>query len=114
MSADIRQNPGTPDRKFASGRLRPRERRARPLYFPYLCGIITNMDEQQQILYMQVRILRMASERFGISLKEAAELFRKFDVLSYIRVGWGIFHTEGDEAVFVDIKQFLKSKGAEI
>ncbi|MBO4508807.1 MAG: DUF3791 domain-containing protein [Spirochaetaceae bacterium] len=72
------------------------------------------MDEQQQILYMQVRILRMASERFGISLKEAAELFRKFDVLSYIRVGWGIFHTEGDEAVFVDIKQFLKSKGAEI
>lgn len=62
------------------------------------------MNEQQQILYMQVRILRMASEKFGISLKETAELFRAFDVLSYIRVGWGIFHTEGDEAVFVDVK----------
>lgn len=72
------------------------------------------MNEQQQILYMQVRMIRIASEKFGISLKEAAELFKKFDVLQYIRVGWGIFHTEGDEAVFVDIKQFLKSKGANI
>ncbi len=72
------------------------------------------MNEQQQILYMQVRMLRMASERFGISLKEAAELFKQFEVLPYIRVGWGIFHTEGDEAVFVDIKQFLKSKGANV
>ena len=72
------------------------------------------MNEQQQILYMQVRLLRMASEKFGISLKETAELFRTFDVLSYIRVGWGIFHTEGDEAVFVDIKQYLKNKGADV
>ncbi len=72
------------------------------------------MDEQQQILYMQVRLLRMASEKFGISLKETAELFRTFDVLSYIRVGWGIFHTEGDEAVFVDVKQYLKNKGADV
>ncbi len=72
------------------------------------------MNEQQQILYMQVRMIRIASEKFGFSLKEAAELFKKFDVLQYIRVGWGIFHTEGDEAVFVDIKQFLKSKGANI
>ena len=72
------------------------------------------MDEQQQILYMQVRLLRMASEKFGISLKETAELFRIFDVLSYIRVGWGIFHTEGDEAVFLDVKQYLKNKGADV
>jgi len=72
------------------------------------------MDEQQQILYMQVRLLRMASEKFGISLKETAELFRTFDVLSYIRVGWGIFHTEGDEAVFLDVKQYLKNKGADV
>ena len=72
------------------------------------------MNEQQQILYMQVRMLRMTSKRLGISLKEAAELFKQFEVLQYIRVGWGIFHTEGDEAVFVDIKQFLKSKGANV
>lgn len=72
------------------------------------------MNEQQQILYMQIRILRMASEKFGISLKETAELFRTFDVLSYIRIGWGIFHTEGDEAVFVDVKQYLKNKGADV
>jgi hypothetical protein len=70
------------------------------------------MNEQQQILFMQVRILRIAAQRFNLSLKEAALLFKKFDVLRYIREGFGIFHVEGDEAVFEDVKSYLKFKGA--
>ncbi len=73
-----------------------------------------NMNEQQQILFMQIRILRKASERFGLSLKETAELFKKFGVLKYIRECFGIFHVEGDEAVFEDVKSYLKLKGAAV
>ena len=73
-----------------------------------------NMNEQQQILFMQIRILRMASERFNLSLKETAQLFKKCDVLKYIRECFGIFHVEGDEAVFDDIKDYLKIKGAAV
>lgn len=63
---------------------------------------------------MQIRILRKASERFGLPLKETAELFKKFDVLKYIRECFGIFHVEGDEAVFEDVKSYLKIKGAPV
>lgn len=72
------------------------------------------MNEQQQILFMQIRILRMASERFNLSLKETAGLFKKFDVLKYIRACFGIFHVEGDEAVFEDVKAYFKAKGAAV
>ncbi|MDY6285043.1 MAG: DUF3791 domain-containing protein [Hallerella sp.] len=72
------------------------------------------MDEKRQILFMQIRILRMASERFHLSLKETAELFKKFEVLRYIRECFGIFHVEGDEAVFDDVKSYLKIKGAAV
>ena len=72
------------------------------------------MNEQQQILFMQVRILRIAAQRFNLSLKDAALLFKKFDVLRYIREDFGIFHVEGDEAVFEDVKSYLKFKGATV
>ena len=72
------------------------------------------MNEQQQILFMQIRILRMASERFNLSLKETAGLFKKFDVLKYIRACFGIFHVESDEAVFEEVKASHKAKGGDV
>ena len=70
------------------------------------------MDETQQILFMQIRLLRMMAEKYSLSLKEAAEIFGQYKVLPFIRDGFGIFHVEGDEAVFEEIKDFLKAKGA--
>ena len=70
------------------------------------------MNESQQILYMQIRILRITTERLGLSLKETAELFRKCAVLPFIRESFGIFHVEGDEAVFSEVYDYLKAKGA--
>lgn len=71
------------------------------------------MTEQQQILYMQIRLLRIFSERNKISLKDTSEIFKKYDVLVFIREGFGIFHVEGDEAVYDEVKSYLKSKGFE-
>lgn len=70
------------------------------------------MTQAQQILFMQIRLLRIMAEKYSLSLKEAAEIFRQYDVLPFIREGFGIFHVEGDEAVFEEIKAYLKSKGA--
>lgn len=70
------------------------------------------MDEAQQILFMQIRLLRMMAEKYSLSLKEAAEIFGQYKVLPFIRDGFGIFHVEGDEAVFEEVKDFLKAKGA--
>ena len=72
------------------------------------------MNESQQILFMQIRILHMMAEKASLSLKETAKLFGQYDVLSFIREGFGIFHVEGDEAVFDEVKAYLKSKGARV
>lgn len=70
------------------------------------------MDESQQILFMQIRILRMMAEKYSLSLKQVAEIFGQYDVLTFIREGFGVFHVEGDEAVFEEVKSYLQAKGA--
>ena len=72
------------------------------------------MSESEQILFMQIRILRMMAEKFGLTLKKAAQIFDTYNVLPFIREGFGIFHVEGDEAVFEEVKSFLNAKGAEL
>ncbi|MBQ5471077.1 MAG: DUF3791 domain-containing protein [Treponema sp.] len=72
------------------------------------------MNESQQILFMQIRILRMMAEKYSLSLKQVAEIFGQYDVLAFIREGFGIFHVEGDEAVFEEVKSYLQAKGASV
>ena len=69
------------------------------------------MDEQMQLLFMQTRLIRLASNRWGKPVEKIIELFRRVNVLNYIKVGFGIFHCEGDEAVLDDIESYLSSKG---
>jgi hypothetical protein len=70
------------------------------------------MEERDQILYMQIRLIRLAAERWNMSMGDVSTLFAEHKVLDYIEKEFGIFHTEGDEAVFIDISEYLKSKGA--
>lgn len=72
------------------------------------------MNESQQILFMQIRILRMMAEKYSLSLKQVADIFGQYDVLTFIREEFGIFHVEGDEAVFEEVKAYLQAKGANV
>lgn len=72
------------------------------------------MLEQQQILYMQIRLIRLASKYWGKTMDATAVLFKKFNIFQYIEDCFEIFHTEGDEAIFEDIQQYLANKGAVI
>lgn len=72
------------------------------------------MSEKEEILFMQTRIIRLASEEWHLPIDKIIDLFKKVDVLGYIEKGYGIFHCEGDEAVLEDITEFLKGKGVAI
>lgn len=72
------------------------------------------MSEKSQIIFMQTRIIRLASEKWHLSIDRIIELFKKVDVFGYIEVGYGIFHCEGDEAVLEDISELLKRKGIKV
>ncbi len=69
------------------------------------------LKERQQIIYMQARLLRLASEEWHRSIDRITELFVKYNVLQYIEECFGIFHVEGDEAVLEDIAVYLKNRG---
>ena len=43
----------------------------------YECWEAGNMNEQEQILYMQARLSRMASERWGKTLAEVMNILSK-------------------------------------
>ena len=63
---------------------------------------------------MQTRLIWLASEEWHLSVEQVIHIFKKYDVLGYIEIGYGIFGCEGDEAVLDDITDFLKRKGEKI
>ena len=69
------------------------------------------MPERQQITHMQMRIARLATEKWGLSIAEVGRLFDEYQVFAYIQDCFGIFHVEGDEAVWEDIVPYLKKRG---
>ena len=69
------------------------------------------MSERKQIIHMQVRIARMATEKWNLPVAEVAKLFRQYQVFEYIRDCFGIFHVEGDEAIWEDVVPYLRSRG---
>lgn len=69
------------------------------------------MSEKEEIIFMQTRLIRLASEEWHLPIEKIVEWFKKTDVLDYIEKGYGIFHCEGDEAVLDDITEFLEGKG---
>ncbi len=72
------------------------------------------MDEKLQILYMQMRLVRMAARKWKTTIARAARFFDENGVFKYIEDFFGVFHVEGDLAVFNDIINYLKNKGADV
>ena len=71
------------------------------------------MDENRQITFMQTRISRMASLRWGLSMRQVMQLFSENGVLEYIEECFDYFHLEGDEAVFEDVEEYLRKRGVD-
>jgi hypothetical protein len=72
------------------------------------------MTEQGEILFMQTRVIRLAAERWGITVQKASRIFERYDLLKFIKDGYGIFHTEGDEVVLDEVEEVLKNKGVDV
>lgn len=72
------------------------------------------MNEHDEIIFMKIRLIRLASEEWHMSVEEITDVFDQNKVFEYINTGYGIFHVEGDYAVLEDIKGYLKNKGIDI
>ena len=69
------------------------------------------MSERQQIIYMQTRIMRLASEKWDKPIETVSALFAKHNALRYIEECFDLFHVEGDEAILEDVEAYLRNRG---
>ena len=69
------------------------------------------MDEETQAVFMQVRIARLAADRWGMSLADAVGLMARHGALAYVGDCFDYFHLEGDEAVLDDVEEYLAERG---
>lgn len=72
------------------------------------------MSEKSEIIFMQVRLLRLASEEWNISIQRVNELFDQYRILKFIEDCYGVFHMEGDYAVLDEIKTLMRNKGVDV
>ena len=59
-------------------------------------------------------MLRLASDEWHRSIQDVNILFDKYGIFEFIEDCYGVFHMEGDEAVFSEIRTLLKNKGVDL
>ena len=72
------------------------------------------MSQRTEIIFMQVRLLRLAAEEWNTSVQKVNALFDQYSILKFIEECYDVFHMEGDYAVFDEIKTVLKNKGVNV
>lgn len=69
------------------------------------------MDEEGQIIWMQVRLFRLACSRWHKTVPECAKFFEEHDLYRMIYDLWDGFHIQGDVACIMDIEHILSKDG---
>ena len=64
------------------------------------------MRRETEIIFMQTRLIRLASEEWQLPVEQVIHIFKKYDVLGYIEIGYAIFACEGDEALIDHITHY--------
>lgn len=72
------------------------------------------MSKSEEIIFMQARLMRLAADKWNTTVQKSSVVFDKYGILELIRDCYGLFHTEGDEAVFEEIEQVLKHNGVDV
>lgn len=71
------------------------------------------MEERQQNICMQIRMVRRAAAEWGVPEGEAARRLAAADALGYVERNFALFHLEGDEAVFQDVLEYMARREGE-
>lgn len=72
------------------------------------------MSKKSEIIFMQTRLIRLATQEWKLSIEKVIDIFKKAKVLGYIEDSYGIFHCEGDGAVLEDVSEFVRRKGIQV
>lgn len=66
------------------------------------------------IAHMQCWVFRMAQDKWNISAKQCADLFKKYDLFGFISECYELLHTSSYENTLADIEDILKANGVTV
>lgn len=72
------------------------------------------MDRKDEIILIQVRILRLATKTWHKDMSEVAKLFRQYKVYDFMQDMYEEFHVQGDLACLNEVETYLKNQGVAV
>ena len=77
-------------------------------------GGVVGEKKADDLFLIQIRLFRLAQNKWNIDEQKCSEIFNKYNIYDYIETCYEFFHVQGDEANLTDIESYLKNNGAEI
>ena len=68
------------------------------------------MRRDDDLFMIQVRLFRLAQQKWDLSAEECVALFTKYDVNRYIATCYEEYHVQGDEANLADLEQYIEKR----
>lgn len=72
------------------------------------------MDRKDEIILIQVRLLRLAAKTWHKDMPEVAKLFRQYKVYDFMQDMYEEFHVQGDSANLNEVEAYLKNQGVAV
>ena len=72
------------------------------------------MDQKDEMILIQVRLLRLAAKTWHKEMPEVAKLFSQFKVYDFMQDMYEEFHVQGDSANLNEVETFLRSQGVQL
>ena len=72
------------------------------------------MDRKDEMILIQVRLLRLATKTWHKEMPEVAKLFSQFKVYDFMQDMYEEFHVQGDSANLKEVEAYLRSQGVQL
>ena len=68
----------------------------------------------KEVLNMQLVLVPVLAEAWKKSYSELSDLFRKYDVLSYIDVCYEKYNSTGNQGIIDDLQDYIEMQGGNV
>jgi hypothetical protein len=72
------------------------------------------MDRKDEMILIQVRLLRLATKTWHKDMPEVAKLFSQFKVYDFMQDMYEEFHVQGDPANLSEVEAYLRNQGVQL
>lgn len=69
---------------------------------------------EKEVLNMQLTLIPLLSNAWKKSYSDLANIFHKYDVLSYIDVCYENYNSTGNQGIIDDLKNYIEMQGGNI